>query len=480
MIRSALLPLLFALACSAPQRATSALPLSVAPAPALSCPETPRPAWVDVPKDSCPAKMLCARGTGATDKAALKDARVELAAQVSVTIEQVAERVGHQVVSDRGAAYAERASLHAQEIVKQHLKGSMATDYWCDAKTGARAARAQIAVGDVTESVKLALAAEAQARIGLEERIGLAVTTLNAALPQVADVCLAPLTQSVTHRSTRLGSLLSGYVTSKLAQGHDRGVIPCRTKSLPYRVGGEYFLDEARLTLFVHVTDPRNDQLVQQVTVTVAGEHVPADQDDEQVQGLSAGGAEAMRPVLPPVVGTYAAGEQGEPLRVGLTTNRGKGATFHQGEHLIATVVANRECYAHVFLVDAEGAASLIFPNRWQANNRVSADVPLRLGDPVNRDFVLRVQRPFGMEVLKVIASTRPFTDMETQQTIAELSTTNQPFVASADESATAVRTLLTRGISVDPNDMAVVRPDLSTDGRAEWAESATTYVSAP
>jgi hypothetical protein len=145
-------------------------------------------------------------------------------------------------------------------------------------------------------------------------------------------------------------------------------------------------------------------------------------------------------------------------LKVSVSTERGAGAVYREGEKMVVLVTANKAAYIKVFHVDALGVVRLILPNKFSPGlKRVAAGSIVRV--PAEGDsFSFDMTPPFGTEFIKVVASTRPFAADESAQ---------------AGEGAfadlgTDVRGAMTRGIKVSA---------AGADGPAERAEAKASYV---
>ncbi len=115
-----------------------------------------------------------------------------------------------------------------------------------------------------------------------------------------------------------------------------------------------------------------------------------------------------------------------------LTTDRGPGAVYRDGECLTLLVTSNRDAYLKIYHVDVNGTAQLIWPNRFGGSGFIKAGEALRF--PGSKDqFKYVLGKPFGTEYIKAVASTKPFTTME-----ADFSDLQGPAVAA-----------ITRGLTV-------------------------------
>jgi hypothetical protein len=150
-------------------------------------------------------------------------------------------------------------------------------------------------------------------------------------------------------------------------------------------------------------------------------------------------------------IGRLAADSGGGGLRVSVSTERGAGAVYREGEKMVVLVTVNKSAWLKVYHVDAAGEVRLIWPNRFDGGKRVDPGMVVSIPSPGDT-FAFNMTPPFGAEFIKVIASTQPF---------------------AADEAAFAElgkdpRAVMTRGISV------------VASGPAETAEAMASYVITP
>ncbi len=113
-----------------------------------------------------------------------------------------------------------------------------------------------------------------------------------------------------------------------------------------------------------------------------------------------------------------AAGDQQDPrsltvieipesdLKVSAWLN-GSRSSYVIGETVHLNVRANEDAYVTVFNTDAQGQTTVVFPNGFQQDNKVSANSVVSIPGP-NDDFRLQVGGPAGSNLIKVIASKKP------------------------------------------------------------------------
>jgi hypothetical protein len=104
--------------------------------------------------------------------------------------------------------------------------------------------------------------------------------------------------------------------------------------------------------------------------------------------------------------------EKREDFAISLSTDRGIGAVYRDGEKLVLYVTSNKDAYLKIYHVDLNGSAQLIWPNRFGGAGKIKAGEALifpKKGDP----FQYVLGRPYGTEFIKAVASTKPFATME-------------------------------------------------------------------
>lgn len=81
--------------------------------------------------------------------------------------------------------------------------------------------------------------------------------------------------------------------------------------------------------------------------------------------------------------------------------------TYVFGEQVALNVKADQDVYVTVLDVGTSGKVHIIFPNRFQQDNRVAAGQVVQIPDP-QANFAFQVQGPAGAELIKVIATQGP------------------------------------------------------------------------
>jgi hypothetical protein len=96
-----------------------------------------------------------------------------------------------------------------------------------------------------------------------------------------------------------------------------------------------------------------------------------------------------------------------------LSTDRGIGATYRDGERLSLFITSSRDAYLKLYHIDVNGVAQLIWPNRFGGSGRIAAGQAMKFPGSDDR-FQYLLGKPYGTEYIKAIASTVPFATMET------------------------------------------------------------------
>lgn len=99
-------------------------------------------------------------------------------------------------------------------------------------------------------------------------------------------------------------------------------------------------------------------------------------------------------------------------LMLTLSTDRGVGAVYRDGEKLTLYITSSKDAYLKIYHVDVNGIAQLIWPNRFGGSGKVKAGEALKFPGPSDK-FQYVLGRPYGTEYIKAVASTRPFATME-------------------------------------------------------------------
>ncbi|HEY8531074.1 MAG TPA: DUF4384 domain-containing protein [Limnochorda sp.] len=114
------------------------------------------------------------------------------------------------------------------------------------------------------------------------------------------------------------------------------------------------------------------------------------------------GGVQAQENELVPL-GIIVQPEPRGDLRVRIETDRSR---YDLGDEVEIRYWVNKDAYIYIYNLDAAGRVSLIFPNRFDRNNRVRAGSHKLPGG----GYAFEVRGPEGVEYLQIIASATPLT----------------------------------------------------------------------
>jgi hypothetical protein len=209
-------------------------------------------------------------------------------------------------------------------------------------------------------------------------------------------------------------------------------------------LAGRFFDEGEAVRLHLELTGLSDGVLIGALDLSIPKSAVPAGLAIAPPQAASAAQS-SLSALLPK-------GEGGDSLKVSVSTDRGKGAVYREGEEMVALVTVNEAAYVKVYHIDVDGKTQLIWPNRFGGGSGlVEPGTAIRI--PGEGDaFSFRLKAPFGTEFIKVIASSLPFKEME------------EDFRSSDEEAGRAI----TRGL--EPAD----------GGSAERAEALASYLILP
>lgn len=103
----------------------------------------------------------------------------------------------------------------------------------------------------------------------------------------------------------------------------------------------------------------------------------------------------------------YSAKVQDAKLQVKLKADRGEGGIYRKGDKLFLFLQANLDCYVRIIYHQVDGTLIQIFPNRFHPDSRIEKGRVYQI-PPENPAFHFEISEPFGVEMIKVFASTVP------------------------------------------------------------------------
>ncbi len=104
-----------------------------------------------------------------------------------------------------------------------------------------------------------------------------------------------------------------------------------------------------------------------------------------------------------------------DKLKIVVWTDKGDGGVYRDKERMIVYLKSNADCYIKLVYHDAGGNNILIFPNKHSDKNiQIKANTVYSIGgDEETARFKFEIGPPFGTELIKAFASTKPIPDMD-------------------------------------------------------------------
>jgi hypothetical protein len=108
----------------------------------------------------------------------------------------------------------------------------------------------------------------------------------------------------------------------------------------------------------------------------------------------------------------FGSAKQNREFNVKVWPDKGEGAIYKENEVVQFLFRTNKDCYVYLYHMDSVGQVRLLFPNRYQASNRVNANKTYTIPDET-MNFEFQISPPFGSEIVKAVASLQPIEDIE-------------------------------------------------------------------
>lgn len=170
---------------------------------------------------------------------------------------------------------------------------------------------------------------------------------------------------------------------------------------------GKYQQESQCVVVTLALTDLATGGLISEIRYTVPQQAIPSDI--------------AVRPSLKTVQTAVSLSQLASAVpgrnsdadfMLSLSTDRGVGAVYRDGENLVLYLTSNKDAYLKIYHVDVNGVAQLIWPNRFGGSGEIKAGQAMTFPDS-NDKFRYALGRPYGTEYIKAIASTKPFATRE-------------------------------------------------------------------
>ncbi|HCX96370.1 MAG TPA: hypothetical protein DHU26_05235, partial [Spirochaetaceae bacterium] len=205
---------------------------------------------------------------------------------------------------------------------------------------------------------------------------------------------------------------------------------------------GKYAQDDRGVLVTMTLTDLSTGGLISETRYAVPASAIPSNVNVQPSVKMVQTAA-ALSQLFPAAGagGQVGSGQQGpaQDFVVTLSTDRGQGAVYRDGERLTLLVTSSKDAYLKIYHVDVNGVAQLIWPNRFGGSGKIKAGEALKFPG-LNDKFQYVLGRPYGTEYIKAVASMKPFATME-----ADFSDLQGSAVAAISRGLTVVSSDTTR-----------------------------------
>lgn len=217
-----------------------------------------------------------------------------------------------------------------------------------------------------------------------------------------------------------------------------------KNNSVDALLSGRYYVEGRNVRTRLELTGLSDGVLLGTADFTIPRSSVP--------EGLAIGPS-AVASATASSLGSISEDSGKGSLKVAVSTERGPGAVYREGEKMVVLVTVNKSAWLKVYHIDASGVLRLIWPNAFTPGRRLDPGSVVKI--PGDDDaFAFNMTPPFGTEFIKVVASTQPFASSE------------EPMAGEAfAELGTDFRKAIARGIQV------------AASGKAERSEAMASYV---
>lgn len=91
--------------------------------------------------------------------------------------------------------------------------------------------------------------------------------------------------------------------------------------------------------------------------------------------------------------------------------DRGNGSTYKDGDNMVINVVTPVPGYVKIYHISADNELTLVFPNKFDKNNRLDAGISYKIADS-SYPFKFALGKPYGTESLRAVFSLNQFPDL--------------------------------------------------------------------
>ena len=213
----------------------------------------------------------------------------------------------------------------------------------------------------------------------------------------------------------RLDQVLAAQELSLSDMVDQKTAVPAgRIKGVQALLSGTFFEAGAGVRLFLELLSVEKGTVMSRAEVLVPKTAIPASVSIRPDNYDDARYVREQLAAVQPSAGAAAAGAApaGGTFAVEAWNVRGDGGTYRDGENLVVSFRANRDCFVKIYHVDVQKMTRLIFPNPYHRDNAVQGGRTYHIPDE-SYPFVFELGPPHGTEFIKVVASTTQFTDIE-------------------------------------------------------------------
>jgi hypothetical protein len=104
--------------------------------------------------------------------------------------------------------------------------------------------------------------------------------------------------------------------------------------------------------------------------------------------------------------------DKNKDFKIKVWSDKGEGAIYKKDEVVKFCFRSNKNCYVYIYHMDAGGQVKMLFPNGYNKNNSINENQVYVIPDQTMK-FDLQIGEPFGVEIIKAIASLQPLKDSD-------------------------------------------------------------------
>ncbi len=139
-----------------------------------------------------------------------------------------------------------------------------------------------------------------------------------------------------------------------------------------------------------------------------------------------------------------------DDFKVTLWTDRGLNGIFKDGEKLVINIRSDEDCYIKLYHVGVDGSVKLIYPNKFETNNFISAKTVYKFPDK-KMGFEFTLGAPYGIETIRLIAQSSQFDDINFNNFSGKDTFMDVGTISSSD-----IKGVLKKGLQVTVNTKTV------------------------